>query len=292
MGEIVSRIADAVKRAHADMQPVRLRVGRGRAELAHNRRVVDENGKSRMVFDYDPEVTTGPFDPDLPVIRLDAPEGEPLAIAYNFAAHALTAGPSNRLYTADFPGVANARIQARHPGCTPLFLNGGAGNQHPRKSMREGFAAAEEIGDALAKHVLEAAAGAEPAEAASLAFASDRMAFPHRLYAERTVEVELSSFRLGPVVAGVMPGEPFVEFQLAFKRAVAPGVGMFIGYANGGRGYVPTRSAYEEGGYGVAAYHGDPPERSRTGLPPKAGEAMLQRLVDMAETLSVEEGGR
>jgi hypothetical protein len=50
-------------------------------------------------------------------------------------------------------------------------------------------------------------------------------------------------------------------------------------------GFDATREigeALAEGGYGCDPYEGDPPERSRTGLPAGAGEAALARLVEMA----------
>jgi hypothetical protein len=280
--DLNAHVADAVVRAHAAMVPVRLRVGSSRAELAHNRRARKPDGSWTMVFKHDPAVTTGPSDSGLPVIRLDREDGTPLAIAYNFAAHALTIGPNNLLFTADFPGVSSAAIEQRHPGCTALFLNGGAGNQHPRRSMGTDFAVTQEIGDALAKHVIGAADGAEAVDDPGLSFVSDALTFPHRLHAGREVHVELSCVGLGPVVAAVMPGEPFIEFQLGFKRAVAPRTGLFVGYANGWRGYVPTRAAYGEGGYGVTEHRGDPPGRDRTSLPAGAGEAILDRLIEMA----------
>jgi len=284
--EMNVRIVDAVVKAHAAMQPVRLRAARGRAELAHNRRATDSNGKSIMVFNHHPEVTTGPTDPDLPVLCLNTKDGRALAIVYNFAAHALTIGPNNLLFTADFPGVASARIEARYPGCTALFLNGAAGNQHPRRSMGNDFAVTEEIGAALAERVLQATACADAVEDPDLAFLSEYLTFPHRLHPGRQVDVELSCFRLGRVLAAVVPGEPFIEFQLAFKRALASKIGMFVGYANGSRGYIPTRAAFQDGGYGVAAHKGDPPGRCRTALPTGAGEAILERLLHMAARLS------
>ncbi len=239
-----------------------------------------------MVFDYDPVVTTGAFDSDMPVIRLDRNDGTPLAVILNFAAHALTIGPDNVLYTADYPGVSCRHIEAQYPGCTALFLNGAAGNQHPRKSMRSNFAVTEEVGQALARRVLSAADSAESVEEPALSFATDCVTVANRMREGETVHLELSCLALGPVTAAVAPGEWFVEFQLAFKRAVAPAIGMFIGYANGGCGYVPTRAAYEEGGYGVAAHVGDPPGRERTAVTKGTGEMAMEQLIAMAEALA------
>jgi hypothetical protein len=283
IAQMDGRIADTIVRAHGALRPAKLAIGRAHAELSHNRRVRGADGRMRMVFDYDPEVTTGPADPDVPVLRFTDPDGAVLSVVYNFAAHALTVGPTSCLYTADFPGVTSELIESVHPEAMALFLNGAAGNQHPRKSMKEGFEATKKVGDALAEKVLAAVESAAPAAEPRLGVATDVISLPHRLDPERRVEVEISVVRLGPVVAAIVPGEPFVEFQLRFKEAVSPEVGLMVGYANGFAGYIPTEAAFDEGGYGVDAYGGDPHEFGRTVLPRGAGEAILDRLSALAE---------
>jgi len=283
--EMDRRIAAAVVRAHEAMQPARMAVGRTRAELAHNRRVRRTDGAMGMAYDFRAGVTVGPSDPEVIVLRFDDERGRALALVYNFAAHALTVGPRNLLYTADFPGVANARIEERLPGATALFLNGAAGDQHPRQSMREGFEVMREVGELVAETVLAAAADASETACPQLAFATDLLHFPNRADNALQVEVEISCVRLGPVAMAFVPGEPFVEFQLRFKEAVAPAVGLFAGYANGTVGYMPTTEAYAEGGYGVALCTSDPPELCRTALPPGAGEVILRRLLEIRNDL-------
>lgn len=283
--ELIDRIAAAVIEAHATMQPVHLRGARGRAALAHNRRVQRPDGKWTMMFDHDPNVTTGPRDDDLPVIRIDPEDGPPLAVFYNFAAHALTIGPQSLLYTADFPGVSSAAVEARYPGSTALFLNGAAGNQHPRQSMTRDFAVTERIGRALADRVIAIAEDAELAQDDSLAIVSDTLSFANHMSEGLSVDVELSCVRLGPFVFAIVPGEPFVELQLAFKRAVASKLALFVGYANSTCGYMPTRAACQEGGYGAEPFLGDPPGRERTALPPGAGETIVGRLIEMTGSL-------
>jgi len=284
--EMDDHIAGAITEAFGSMQPARLAIGRGRAELAHNRRVVGPDGKARMVYDHQPGVTTGPSDADLRLLRLDDPDGRAIAFVFNFAAHALAVGPDNDKFTADFPGIACGAVESRMPGATALFLNGAAGDQHPRRSMRQGFEAAEAMGSKLAAAVGAASAGAERTDRADLAFASKLLSLPNRMDESLSVEVELSCLRAGPMMIGFMPGEPFVQFQLDFKRAMSPAPAMLVGYANAWVGYLPTRDAYAAGGYGVDAATDDPPRLSRTALPPGSGERLLAELVSLARQLS------
>jgi len=67
-----------------------------------------------------------------------------------------------------------------------------------------------------------------------------------------------------------------------FRERMDAQFGTLIGYANGWPGYIATREACVEGGYGADAYSGDPPGLSRTCLPPAAGEMILDTLLELA----------
>ena len=73
-----------------------------------------------------------PVDPAVPVLRLDGAHGEPVAVVYGFACHPVTAGPANRLVSAEYPGAASRLVEAAFDGAVALFVNGGAGNINPR----------------------------------------------------------------------------------------------------------------------------------------------------------------
>lgn len=281
-----ARIADAVVDAYSHRGPVELAFGTGQVELNHNRRVLDGAGRATNALEYKEGVTTGVVDPELMVLKLVAPTEEVKAVAFRYTAHALTLGPGNQFYSADYPGRARTEIEAAFPGCTALFLNGAAGNIHPRQCMRSDCAATEAIGAALGQAVVGLAGTASLLHRPGLRFACDTLTFRNRVEPSLPVDVELSCLGLGPVVLGFVPGEVFVEFQLRFRRDLAPAHGVFVGYANGWPGYIPTLAAYPEGGYGVDLCTTDPPEYSRTALPTGAGEAIIERLTAMARTVA------
>ncbi|NOY80524.1 MAG: hypothetical protein GXP31_05915 [Kiritimatiellaeota bacterium] len=281
--EMNTRIAKAVVEAWSNLEPVEVAFGSRPVELNHNRRVLDANGRAREAWEYADGVTTGIVDPELAVLKIVTTTSRVKAIVYRYTAHSLTVGPGNLLYTADYPGRARGEVEAVFPGCAALFLNGAAGNVHPRECMRRDFTATEAIGRALGQAVVDVARDASVlSPAPGLRFRSETLTFENRVDSTRKVDVELSCLALGPVLLGFVPGEVFVEFQLQFRRAVAPACGIFVGYANGWPGYVPTLAAYAEGGYGVDLCSTDPAEYSRTALPPGAGELLLEKLVAMA----------
>jgi hypothetical protein len=77
-------------------------------------------------------------------------------------------------------------------------------------------------------------------------------------YGVEPVEAELQVLRLGAVTILGMPFELFTELAAAIRTRTDPAV-MIVGYANARLGYVPTRAAYDEGGYevGVSAFAPD-----------------------------------
>lgn len=67
---------------------------------------------------------------------------------------------------------------------------------------------------------------------------------------ELTTEVQ--AIRLGGAAIVALPGEPLVEIGLAIKSQSPAQLTMVAGYSNDAIGYVPTDSAFEEGGYETA----------------------------------------
>ena len=75
-----------------------------------------------------------------------------------------------------------------------------------------------------------------------------------RSYAGKTtVDWELQCIRVGALAFLSCQGEPFLEIsQSIVKDSPFPHT-LFSGYSNGAFGYLPTRQAFEEGGYEIEA---------------------------------------
>lgn len=84
-------------------------------------------------------------------------------------------------------------------------------------------------------------------------------------------EAEVVVLDLGAFGAVVLPGEPFSSLGQAVRGRSPWAETMVAGYSNGHVGYLPDRTAYEEGGYEALAAH----------VAPEAGE----RLVEAAARL-------
>ncbi|MBI2300180.1 MAG: hypothetical protein HYU66_14755 [Armatimonadetes bacterium] len=88
--------------------------------------------------------------------------GAPLAVLFAHACHAVVMGPENYLISADYPGVAEALVEAE-TGCPALFLQacGADVNPHPRIGFECVELHGKRLGHAVLKHLTELPAPAE-----------------------------------------------------------------------------------------------------------------------------------
>ena len=95
--------------------------------------------------------------------------------------------------------------------------------------------------------------------------------------------LEIQVMRVGDAALVAVPGEFFVELGLQIKqRLAAAGIrpAWILGYTNGNIGYIPTRAAYEQGGYEVETAHRF--YKQPACLAPEAGEAIVERAITLA----------
>jgi neutral ceramidase len=123
------------------LQPARLGVGLGR---------VQGIGRNRN----DPE--GGAVDDQVVVLRVDAADGQPLAVMMNYGCHPTVLGYKNLLFSADYPGAARQALKAIYPETVFLYTNGASGDISTRFTRRDqSFAEVERMGRILAGEVLK-----------------------------------------------------------------------------------------------------------------------------------------
>src|SRR5437660_8339586 len=129
--ELEQKIFTAVEQASQSMFPARLGVGRGSAQLGYNRPLLRDDGRSRAVFDNLDRIPYGPVDPEFTLLRVEDASGAARALLVHYAVHAVVLGPSSCKYSADYPGVLQARVESEMPGAQCMFVQGGAGDINP-----------------------------------------------------------------------------------------------------------------------------------------------------------------
>ncbi len=93
----------------------------------------------------------------------------------------------------------------------------------------------------------------------------------------KTIPWEVMAIAIGPSIALVsVPGEPFTETAQAIAAQSPFAHTLISGYSNGGFGYIPTRQAFEEGGY----------ETQATPFNEQAAEALSAEAVRLLQDLA------
>ncbi|HEX4949121.1 MAG TPA: neutral/alkaline non-lysosomal ceramidase N-terminal domain-containing protein [Blastocatellia bacterium] len=279
--ETEDKILRVIEDASKQMFSARIATGFGEIYLGHNRRKLAADGKVTMLWRNAEKLPTSPLDPTLGVIRVDDATGKPRAILVNYACHAVVLGPDNRMISADYPGYLARRIEQEFPGALCLFTQGGAGDINPyldkQPVNQNGFGEAEKMGQALAVEAIKVAKRMKPATNpnATIRAASEVIEFRDRWDTTKTLRSGLTTLLINNDLAiATLPGEPFVDLQIALRDKSEVRNTMLFGYtySAGGEwiGYIPTMQAAAEGGYG-AGYN--------TRLEVGAGEAMIDRHI-------------
>lgn len=305
---VLDDAAATIKLALAEPVPVS-HLGWGTANVervASNRRILGDDGRvraMRMTRTVEPELRAEPegvIDPEVSLVTFFAEE-RPVALLSYYACHPqsyyLTETPSP-----DFPGIARFLRGQSVPGALHVHFNGAGGNIGAGKyndgdpenrvvlagrladGLRRAWAATErtpftaaDVGWRTEPVRLPPADHLDEPSLLELinagrgdAFLSgaDRLGWLRRSRAGRTIDLQL--LRAGRVRLLHLPGEAFVEYQLAAKE-LRPDLGVGVAaYGDYGPGYIGTARAYDEGGYETS-------ERASNVSP--AAEAELLRAI-------------
>ncbi len=286
--QVIQRAAKALRASLSSAQPV-THYGWGVAEVekvASNRRIMGPDGRVRAVrwtTTTDPALRAEPegvIDPQLSMLSFWNGE-KPVAVLSYYACH-----PQSYYRTGipspDFPGIARFIRGQSVPEALHVHFNGAGGNIGAGKyndgakanrmklalrvaeGMRQAWTATEKFPLAAAdigwqtvpvqlpvaahlnKQELIKALKAETPRGEYIAGA-DKLAWLTRCEAGHAIDI--GCLRVGKARVLHMPGELFVEYQLAAK-AMRPDLQVAMAaYGDYGPAYIGTTAAYAEGGY-------------------------------------------
>ena len=289
--QVIQRAADAIRASLPQAQPV-THSGWGVAEVkevASNRRIKGPDGRiraTRYTATRDPALRAEPegvIDPQVSLLTFWNGD-KPLASLSYYACH-----PQSYYRTGvpspDFPGIARFIRGQDVPEALHVHFNGAGGNigagkyndgskenrmilaQRLAEGMRQAWAStqktpltAADVGWQTvpvrlppALHLQEddlvAALRTEPAK--GYIAKADQLAWVKRCAAGHAIDI--ACLRVGPCRVLHLPGELFVEYQLAAK-SLRPDLHISMAaYGDYGPGYIGTTPAYDEGGYETSA---------------------------------------
>lgn len=265
LAEVEEKIIQVLREASGAMAPARLAIGRGSIRLGYHRLRVREDGRARALFDNLDRVPYGPVDPEFMLLQVATPEGKPRALIVHYTAHPVALGTTNCLYSGDYPGVLQARVEAAMRGVQAMFVLGAAAEINPLFQGRTGdsekdFATMTRMGELLADEVLKAAKSIPPAPAparpAMIQHRTQTMTFKNRWDAAKTVPVGLTTIVINRDIAiATVPGEPFLAMQNRWKQEAGTPNALFYGYTQSTPdpwpGYIPDIRSAALGGYGA-----------------------------------------
>ena len=286
-------------------------------DVAANRRVVMRDGtvKTHGVF-TDPEAAyvEGPIDPEVAVLAARNADGALLGALVNFSCHPTHLGDGTE-FTAGYPGVLAQEMKKR--GCpVTLFLTGACGNVSCQQPAGRHVMTMEEAGVRLAEDAWQAVEAMAFSTGWSFGAAATTVALPYRTVTEEQVKgtvrgaqrfiapalydrdmpkvqerirtrksqpAEVQALFLGTVAIVGIPAEYFVEHGLRIKTSCRPRHALVAAQTNGMVGYVPTRDAFERGGYETTFA---PSSR----LAPEAGDLLADAAIRLIQEHGRKEG--
>jgi hypothetical protein len=251
------KMVEAIGAAKTAMFPATLAISSGAIYLGHNRRKIADQ-KGAMWWRNAEALPSHPLDPAVYALVIKDEGGKTRAVLVNYACHPSVLGPENFSYSADYPGAMRRAIEAQIPGATALFIQGGAGDINPyrdKEPVATQFEAMEQMGQKLAKYVVSILPKAKPVTGPLRTY-SEVLDVKNRWRPDERIPIGWTAGAFGNSFCfAALPGEPFVEFQLAFREKTECAHTMLFGYSysSGGvwAGYIPTILASVEGGYGA-----------------------------------------
>jgi neutral ceramidase len=260
--EVEDKILGALDAAQKSLFPARLGVGRGQIQAGYNRLVKREDGRARALFDNLERLPLGPVDPEFMILRVDDRAGNPKAVLVHYAVHSVVLGPTNCKFSADYPGVLQARVESALEGAQAMFVQGAAGDINPLFMARSGrdeedFAVVAKLGEWIAGSVIPVARAIRTEGwQGPIRHTTETLRFVERWDKTKPVEVGLSTILVGKDMAiAAMPGEPLHRLQTRWKQEADVPHAFFYGYTDSTGvlwpGYLPDLRSAAYGGYGA-----------------------------------------
>lgn len=285
----IKRVADAARAALKQPRPVtHVGVGAAKVErVASSRRVMGADGKVKYVrysATRDAKVRAEPEGVIDPFVRLLALfDGDrPVAVLTYYATHPQSYYGKGAV-SCDFPGLARGLREKELPAALHVHFNGAGGNVTAGKyndgSPENRPALAGRL--AVGMKAAYAALTKTPVRAGDVEWRVARAALPlNRLYDVKALEAQVADakrkeaerlraarnlawarrcvagealdvtcLRVGDAYVLHLPGELFVEYQLAAQKVRPNAAVLTAAYGDYGPGYIGTAISYGQGGY-------------------------------------------
>lgn len=283
--EVIQRLALAVKNSLNKAQPI-THLGLGSAtvyKVSSNRRIIGANGlvrASRYSATKDSAIRAEPEGLIDPIVSLISfwNKDQPVAVLSYYATH-----PQSYYRTGianpDFPGVARFMRQLAVPNALHIHFNGAGGNitagkyndgaHINRLILAERLAdGMKRAWDATKKEPIDASQVSWTIEPIKIPLKEDVITMEQKMLTETPAflannmsklvllrreqagkKIDMTCLKIGKARIIHLPGEPFIEYQLAAKAYRKDLFVAVAGYGDYSPGYMCDEKGYEQGGY-------------------------------------------
>ena len=267
---VIHRLEIAAKKALADPVPI-TDIGIGEAEVyrvASNRRILDIHGDTVKAMRFstcaDPKIaaeSVGVIDPMVSLVSFWIGD-EPVAVLSFYATH-----PQSYYHTSipnpDFVGIARFYRQLAVPDALHIHFNGAGGNITAGKYNDGSHVNRGILAERLADGMKRAWEDTErfPIKSQDVSWEVEKVSLPCDSVREMDKNLwwmqfditdkqyDLQCLSLKSTRILFMPGELFVEYQLAAKKMRPDLFVTMAAYGDLGPSYIPTANAFPRGGY-------------------------------------------
>ncbi len=285
----VARVADALRRELKNAKPItHLGTGQAKVEkIASSRRILGSDGKVEMFRGSamkDPKAKDAPeglIDPWLKTLSFWNGD-KPLASISVYATHPMSFYGQGSV-SSDFAGLARRMRQSEDPGVMHFYANGCGGNLAPGKynegTPRDRIALTQRLHTAWksawehtkrqpiekcefrSEPMMLETKTTEGFQSKNLEanLNGDQSGYDERVRAAYALswrkrcdgghKLDLPVLDFGAAQLLLLPGEPFVEYQLFAQKQRPKSFVVTLGYGDYGPVYIPTDKAFAEGGY-------------------------------------------
>jgi hypothetical protein len=279
------KIVTALKQAKASLQPARMGIATGRADVSINRDSFTPQG---WKLGFNPD---GPSDKTVWVLKFEKPSGDPIAVLFNYAVHS-TVTLGSQMVSGDLAGAAERHVE-QHYGdkIVALWTLGPAGDQSPKFDGRSStgpssaFDAMDAQGFMVGAEVVRLADSIQPTVASARVEADERVfSCPlkqgiNQMADMKQVQVTSVPIRLGLIMIdrialASVSGEVVTNIYSHLRKASPLANTILVTLANDRVGYLADDAAYDTPIFEV---NGTPAARGC------AENGIVNGLVDMIE---------
>jgi hypothetical protein len=282
----ITMVQKVVDESFSALEPVDIAWGTSRADFAVNRRT----NKEPEVPDQRAVIgLKGPFDHDVPVLRVNA-AGRLKAVICGYACHCTVL--SGNQFCGDYAGFAQIDLEKAHPGAQAMFIAGCGADQNPLPRRTSDIAAkyghqlAEAVDDVIENKLhpvtdkLAASYEEIPlkfmtiptkAEIETQLASKDFYTSSRAKYLLARIEKSgplsptypypVQVWKLGGLTWVFLGGEVVVDYSLRIRGNLGTSHTWVSGYCNDVMAYIPSLRVLKEGGYeggGSMLYYGQP----------------------------------